>query len=123
LPGDKASSGLVDDDPRVAAAALLIHVMAADGVCSDEERARLKEALSRAYDVSGTELKTLLRAAEEAEADAVDLYSFTSVLKRHLVAKALTDFIHLMLKVVFTDGEMHELAYNAVQRCAVLFDV
>src|SRR5690606_3079838 len=115
--------GLVDDDPRVAAAALLIHVMAADGVCSDEERARLKEALSRAYDVSGTELKTLLRAAEEAEADAVDLYSFTSVLKRHLDEKARADFIHLMWEVVFADGEMHELEDNLVWRVAELIGV
>jgi Uncharacterized protein conserved in bacteria len=107
----------------VAAAALLIHVMAADGMCSADERARLKKALSRAYNVNGAELKALLKAAEEAEADAVDLYAFTSVLKRNLDENARAEFIRLMWEVVLSDGELHELEDNLVWRVAELIDV
>jgi uncharacterized tellurite resistance protein B-like protein len=121
--GDKAARHLSEDDPRVAAAALLIHVMAADGVCNEDERARLKDARSRAYNVSGSELKALMKAAEAAEADAVDLYTFTSVLKRHLDEDARGEFIRLMWEVVFADGEVHELEDNLVWRVAELIGV
>lgn len=121
--GDDASRQLNADDPRVAAAALLIHVMAADGERSGEEQARLKEALSRAYDLTGSDLQALMKAGEEAEADAVDLYTFTSVLKRHLDEDARAEFIGLMWEIVFADGELHELEDNLVWRVAELIGV
>ncbi|MCT7377253.1 TerB family tellurite resistance protein [Chelativorans salis] len=121
--GGDTSRHLDADDPRVAAAALLIHVMAADGERSDEEQARLKETLSQAYDLHGAELKALMKAGEEAEADAVDLYTFTSVLKRHLDHDARAEFIRLMWEIVFADGEMHELEDNLVWRVAELIGV
>lgn len=123
FPGGDRASRVKDDDPRVAAAALLIHVMTADGVCSDDERARLKAALARAYNVSGPELRALMKAAEEAEADAVDLYTFTSVLMRHLDEDARAEFVRLMWEVVFADGEVHELEDNLVWRVAELIGV
>lgn len=124
LPAGEGKSRPLDgDDPRVAAAALLIHVMGADGVRSKDEQVRLKEALSRAYDLSGSELKALMKAGEEAEAEAVDLYIFTSVLKRHLDEDARAEFIRLMWEVVFADGEMHELEDNLVWRVAELIGV
>lgn len=111
------------DDPRVAAAALLIHVMNADGTRSDAEQARLKEALSRAYDLEGADLKALMKSGERAEAEAVDLYIFTSVIKRELDEDARAEFIRLMWEVVFADGEMHELEDNVVWRVAELIGV
>lgn len=111
------------EDPRVAAAALLIHVVGADGVRSPAEQARLKETLSSAYNLHGSELKALMKAAEEAEAEAVDLYIFTSVLKRHLGEEARAEFIRLMWEIVFADGEMHELEDNLVWRVAELIGV
>ncbi|WP_309085061.1 TerB family tellurite resistance protein [Chelativorans sp.] len=121
--GGRVAGQLGEDDPRVAAAALLIHVMAADGVCSDDERARLKEALARAYSIGGSELKALMQAAEEAEASAVDLYVFTSVLKRHLGEEARAHFIKTMWEIVFADGQVHELEDNLIWRVAELIGV
>lgn len=111
------------DDPRVAAAALLIHVMAADGERSSKEQKRLRQALSRAYDLHGAELKALMKAAEEAEAEAVDLYTFTSVLKRHFDEAARAEFIRCMWEIVFADGTLHELEDNLVWRVAELLGV
>ena len=123
LPGERGSRISRDDDPRVAAAALLVHVMDADGVRGEEERRRMKEALSSAYQIKGTELKELMKAAEEAEAEAVDLYTFTSVLMRHLDEDARAEFIRLMWEIVFADGEVHELEDNLIWRVAELLGV
>ncbi|WP_295808138.1 TerB family tellurite resistance protein [uncultured Nitratireductor sp.] len=124
LPGNSRESTLrPEDDPRVAAAALLFHVLDADGIREDSEVDKLKETLSETYNVSGVELENLLKAGEKAEQEAVDLYSFTSVLKRHLDAEARKTFIGLMWGIVFADGEMHELEDNLVWRVAELIGV
>lgn len=123
LPGGDRSRLSREDDPRVAAAALLFHVMDADGVRDEGERTRLKTALSEAYDLHGEELHDTMRAGEEADRESVDLYAFTSVLKRHLDADGRAEFIRLMWQVVLADGEMHELEDNLVWRVAELIGI
>ena len=111
------------DDPRVAASALLYHVMNADGVRQDVEWERFKQILAETYSVSGAELDALAAAGERADNEAIDLYAFTSVLKRHLDEQARIDFVGLMWEVVFADGELHELEDNTVWRIAELIGV
>ncbi|WP_245495702.1 TerB family tellurite resistance protein, partial [Mesorhizobium sp. M1A.F.Ca.IN.020.30.1.1] len=41
---------------------------------------------------------------ERADNEAIDLYAFTSVLKRHLDAEARKAFIGLMWEIVYADG-------------------
>ncbi len=112
-----------DDDPRVAAAALLYHVMNVDGVRQDAEWERFKAVLGDSYTLSGAELDELALAGEQADREAVDLYAFTSVLKRHLDIEERKAFITLMWEIVFADGELHELEDNTVWRVAELLDV
>lgn len=114
---------LTADDPRVAAAALLIHVINADGQRNPEEQAELTSALSRAYNLHGSELKALMKTAQEAEGAAVDIYVFTNVLMRHLDATARVEFITLVWEIVLSDGEMHELEENLVWRIAELIGI
>lgn len=112
-----------DDDPRVAASALLYHVMNVDGVRQDAEWERFKTVLGESYSLSGAELDELALAGEQADREAVDLYAFTSVLKRHLDVEGRKAFIGLMWEIVFADGELHELEDNTVWRVAELLDV
>lgn len=111
------------DDPRVAAAALLYHVMNADGVRQDVEWERFKAILAETYSVRGQELEALAEAGEKADGEAIDLYAFTSVLKRQLDPEARKAFIGLMWEIVYADGELHELEDNTVWRVAELLDV
>ncbi|MBN9219878.1 MAG: TerB family tellurite resistance protein [Mesorhizobium sp.] len=111
------------DDPRVAASALLYHVMNADGVRQDVEWERFKAVLAQTYSVSGAELEALAAAGERADNEAIDLYAFTSVLKRHLDAEGRKAFIGLMWEIVYADGELHELEDNTVWRVAELIGV
>jgi uncharacterized tellurite resistance protein B-like protein len=124
LPSGRGKAALgTADDPRIAAAALMVHLMDADGVRHSEESESLQRALSAAYGISGAALDALLTAGEEADQEAVDLYAFTSVLKRHLDEKARVEFIGIMWDVVYADGELHELEDNIVWRVAELIGV
>lgn len=110
-------------DTRVAAAALMFHVIDADGVRDNAERKRLREVVSQAYSVKGGELDRILAEGEAAEREAVDLYAFTTVLLRHLGPEAKVELIRLLWEMVYADGEAHELEDNVVWRVAELIGV
>lgn len=111
------------DDPRVAAAALMFHVIDADGVREDAERRRLREVLAQAHELSGDELDKIVSAGEAASREAIDLYAFTSVLNRELDETARVELIGLLWDMVYADGELHELEDNIVWRVAELIGV
>ena len=124
MPGGKPRrKKLSADDPKVAAAALMFHVMDADGDRREAERKRLKELLVEAYGLSGHELNRLMQAGEEADQEAIDLYAFTSVLKRSLTHEGCAEFVRIMWEIVYADGELHELEDNVVWRVAELMGV
>lgn len=124
LPGAPAGAAAFGpDDPRVAAAALLFHVMDADGVRRQEEIDRLRELVAATWSLSGQELAAVLEAGEEADQEAVDLYAFTSVLMRDLDYEARVEFIRVMWEVVYADRDLHELEDNLVWRVAELTGV
>lgn len=123
LPTGGGRAHIGADDPHVAAAALLYHVMNADGVRQDVEWERFKTILAETYTVRGQELEELADAGEKADNEAIDLYAFTSVLKRRLDPEARKAFIGLMWDVVYADGDLHELEDNTVWRVAELLDV
>ena len=125
LPSGRTGGGKPagPDDPRVAAAALMYHVMDADGVRHDAEWERMKEVLGESYGLTGDALDRLVAAGGKADQEAVDLYAFTSVLKRHLDENARVEFVQLMWEIVFADGELHELEDHTLWRIAELIGV
>ncbi len=111
------------DDPRVAAAALMFHLVDADGVREEAETERVRELLHEAFGVEGKELMRLFEAGELADQQSVDLYAFTSVLKRSFDFHERCEFIEIMWEIAYADGERHELEDNIVWRIAELIGV
>ena len=126
LPGldsAKKKQTFSDEDPRLAAAALMFHVIEADGEQHDKERKRLSDLLSQAYDLQGDDLQALIKAAETADQESIDLYRFTSVLKRHLDVPARLSFIEVLWEMVYADGDVGEIEDNIMWRIAELMGV
>lgn len=112
-----------EDEVRLAVAALLYHVIAVDGVASEPERTALAAVLQRRFQLDPAEARALVTAAESADADAVDLYAFTSVLKRKLDIADRERIIEMMWRLVYADGAVHEFEDNVVWRVAELLGV
>lgn len=110
-------------DPKLSVAAILVHIIAVDGVITDDERRRLREVLAKHYDLTAAETERLVDEAARREDDAVDLYSFTSVLKRELDEEGRAQVVGLMWEMVFADGEISEFEDNIVWRVAELIGV
>src|SRR5262245_31472241 len=101
--GEEVAMG--ESELRLAAGALLFHVIAVDGVVSPEERALLSDLLKRRFELSADEATALVAQAETAEAEAIDLYSFTSILKQRLDIAERERVIAMMWKLGFADGK------------------
>ncbi|MCV6546498.1 MAG: TerB family tellurite resistance protein [Cohaesibacter sp.] len=112
-----------DGDYRVAAAALLVHLVSVDGVVEEAEQKALRTLLKDRYALSDDETKALIALARERDNEAVDLYNFTSVLKRNLDEDGRAQIIEMMWELVLADGHIHEFEDNLVWRVAELLGV
>jgi uncharacterized tellurite resistance protein B-like protein len=111
------------DDERLAIAALLIHCMSIDGKVRAEEDAKLRDLLARRFNLSGDALAQLIADATEAESEAVDLYRFTSLLKRQMPVEARIALVEELWEIVYADGASSEFEENLVWRVAELLAV
>lgn len=111
------------DDPKVAVAALLVHLVRIDGVTTEDETRAIRNALAEHFRLGNEEVDTLLDAARARDDDAVDLYGFTSVLKAHLPEDERIAVIAMLWQAVYADGEVHEFEDNFVWRVAELLGV
>jgi uncharacterized tellurite resistance protein B-like protein len=121
--GSESPDTFAVDDYRVAAAALLVSLIGVDGAVDDTEKAALHDVLQAHFGLDEAETAELIAAAKAREADSVDLYAFTSVLKRSLDAEGRADVVEMMWEIVFADGEAHEIEDNVVWRAADLLGV
>ena len=119
--GDRIALG--EEQVRLAVAALLFRVIAIDGTVSDEERAALRDVLKRHFGLDPQATSLLVEAAEDAEAEAVDLYGFTSVLKARLEPSDRERIVEMMWQMVYADGKADEFENNVVWRVAELLGV
>ncbi len=111
------------DDRQVAEAALMFHVIAADGIVTDEEKKTLASRITGHFGLSAAETAELIETAREADNEAIDLYRFTSTLKRELDYESRLELIASLWEMVYADGVVHELEDNIVWRVAELLDV
>lgn len=111
------------EDSRLAVAALLVHLMTIDGAIADAERDMLRALLTRKFGLSGADLDLLIDDAIAAENEAVDLYRFTSVLKRYLSEEERIRVIEALWEIAYADGTSHEFEENLVWRVSELLGV
>ena len=111
------------DDARLALAALLVHCMQIDGAVSEAEQEKLRRVLENTFGVKRDDLRRLLDDAFVAEREAVDIYRFTSVLKRQMSEEQRVRVVEDLWQIVFADGKSHEFEENLVWRVAELLGV
>ena len=111
------------DEKQLAEAALLFHVIAADGIVTDDERKSLSSLLSSQFGLGADETAALIEQARNADNEAIDLYAFTRVLKHGLTGEERLELVRNLWTMVFADGVVHEFEDNVVWRVAELLDV
>ena len=112
-----------DTGYRLAATALLIHVISIDGEPSEVEKRKLHGLIESRFGLDRGTADRLIASAMLVEGEAVDLYHFTSVIMRSVDEVGRIRIVEMMWELVYADGEVSEFEDNVVWRAADLLAV
>lgn len=122
-PLTQDSRAFSDTDYRLAATALLIHVVSLDGQPTEAETRKLHTLLQSRFQLDAATAARLIAAATLMEGEAVDLYHFTSVIMRSVDEEGRKRIVEMMWELVYADGNVSEFEDNVVWRAADLLGV
>jgi uncharacterized tellurite resistance protein B-like protein len=122
-PDTQADRAFDENDYRLAATALLVHVVSLDGEPSAAERRKLHGLIESRFGLDRGTADKLIALATRVEGKAVDLYHFTSVIMRSVNEEGRLRIIEMMWELVYADGQVSEFEDNVVWRAADLLGV
>jgi uncharacterized tellurite resistance protein B-like protein len=112
-----------ETDYRLAATALLVHVISLDGAPTQVEKRKLHDLLESRFKLDPGTADQLIAAATLVGGEAVDLYHFTSVIMRSVDEEGRLRIVEMMWELVYADGQVTEFEDNVVWRAADLLGV
>lgn len=112
-----------DNDYRLAAAALLVHLISIDGEASDREKSKLRDLLKSRFELDDAAVAELIESATRVEGEAVDIYHFTSRIMRAVDEKGRARIIEMMWELVYADDHASEFEESVVWRSADLLGI
>jgi uncharacterized tellurite resistance protein B-like protein len=118
--GDRAFG---DSDYRLAATALLVHVVSLDGEPTAAEQRKLHNLIESHFGLDRGTADRLIADATEVEGEAVDLYHFTSVIMRSLDEAGRKRIVQMMWELVYADGQVSEFEDNVLWRASDLLGI
>ena len=112
-----------DSDYRLAATALLVHVVSLDGQPTAAEQRKLHSPIESHFGLDRGTADRLIVDATQVEGEAVDLYHFTSVIMRSLDEAGRKRIVQMMWELVYADGQVSEFEDNVVWRASDLLGI
>jgi uncharacterized tellurite resistance protein B-like protein len=112
-----------DNDYRLAAAALLVHLISIDGNVTDAEQRKLKSLLKGRFELDDAAVDELIDAATRVEGEAVDIYRFTSLIMRSVDEHGRARIVEMMWELVYADERVSEFEESMIWRSADLLGI
>ena len=108
------------DPIAVAACALLLEIALADSTFGSEERERISRHAREDLGVPPDDVREVLRLAEEARRESVDLYQFTKLVTEGFSREQRLRLIEAIWGVVYSDGVLSAVEGQLARRIAEL---
>ena len=93
-------------DLRLAACALLLELAHADDEFTERERVHLEAAIRRQFELDEEQASQLIELADDKRKNAVDLWSFTSLIAENYSLGQKMVLAEAMWGLVYSDGEL-----------------
>jgi uncharacterized tellurite resistance protein B-like protein len=122
-PTAQGNRAFDDTGYRLAATALLVHVISLDGEPTELEKRKLHTLIESSFGLDRGTADQLIASATLVEGEAVDLYHFTSVIMRSVDEAGRLRIVEMMWELVYADGQVSEFEDNVVWRAADLLGV
>jgi uncharacterized tellurite resistance protein B-like protein len=108
---------------RLAVAALLQKMAAADFSEHPAEQEELQQAVRRFLDLQPADAAGLIAAGRREARESVSLYDFTELLHRELDLDQKAEVVELLWQVAYSDDEIHPQEEHLVRKVAGLLHV
>ncbi len=122
-PATPGARAFDETDYRLAATALLVHVISLDGEPTEIEKHKLHSLIESRFKLDPGTADQLIASATMVEGEAVDLYHFTSIIMRSVDEEGRLRIVEMMWEMVYADGQVTEFEDNVVWRAADLLGV
>tara|TARA_B100000676_G_scaffold158744_1_gene156451 strand:- start:114 stop:620 length:507 start_codon:yes stop_codon:yes gene_type:complete len=106
-----------------AAAGLLIEAAMMDGNFDITERTKITNLLIKQFNLPEDVVNEIIGAAEEANAELVELYSITKVVRDHFDESERIRMIEMLWEVIYSDGKLDDFETNMMRRVGGLLYV
>ena len=106
-----------------AAAGLLVEAAMMDGTFDTTERTKISDLLVKHFKLAEDVVGEIISAAEEANAELVELYSITKVVRDHFDESERIRMIEMLWEVVYSDGNLDDFETNMMRRVGGLLYV
>src|ERR1700677_5262900 len=107
-PNGHEHRALDDTGYRLAATALLVHVISLDGEPSDVEKRKLHSLIESRFGLDPGTADHLIASATLVEGEAVDLYHFTSVIMRSVNEEGRLRIVEMLGGLGYAEGRANE---------------
>jgi uncharacterized tellurite resistance protein B-like protein len=100
--------------------ALLIHVAKVDEIYSKKEKSIIKNFIA-SFSFNDEESENILHEAEELESDSIQLFNFTSAIKKESL-EVKTEVIEHLWKIIISDQSVDQYESSLMRRiCGLIY--
>lgn len=111
------------DEISLAAAVLLVEAAMMEGEFADEERRTVERLLAGRFELDDEALRALMEEAVAKQKDAVEIHSFTNVLKQNYSEEERCQIMEMLWEVAYADGVLHDYEAHLLRRVGGLIHV
>ncbi len=108
---------------RLATAALLLEVMAADDDDHPAERQAITQSLASRFQLEQHEIDTLIEQAAQRREQASDYHQFTSLINRHFSAEEKKQLMEQLWQVAYADRQLDSYEEHLIRKIADLLHI
>ena len=100
--------------------ALLVHVAKVDEIYTDKEKGIIKNFIM-SFSYSEEDCETILQDSEKLEADSIQLFNFTSAIKKESL-EVKTEIIEHLWKIIISDKSVDQYESSLMRRiCGLIY--
>lgn len=120
LAGGSAAEQSPEHRLQLATAALLLEVAGADQAVHHLELSTVERAIQRSFQLSESEIKELMRLAQEQVQESTSDFPFTRLINEHYGEADKLRLVEMLWEVAYADGELDKYEEHLVRRIADL---
>jgi uncharacterized tellurite resistance protein B-like protein len=93
---------------KIATSVVLLEAVTADSILSDEELHKTIDLLKTKYDMTDTQVKSLIETSKEERENSTDLWYFTNLINENLNLEEKYDLMDMIWEVIYSDGMLNK---------------